>query len=365
VLIGYSDDKFGVVRLSWSRSFGEEGFGAHDVDSALGVDELGDVDVAGGGDEGVSFVAGETGVVGDLFGEEGDHVANGHLGGGFEVFVEAHGDVLGRGFAAGPEEAVGVGEASLVDDELEGAGELGFEGSDVDFAVALASMAVTDFEVGALGVDGDVEGGAGNELLVVHVAAVHPGWGGVVLATLGGGDAHASEEGVEGNVDAGSEVADHFGSVERNDAGFAVGEVVGQEAAAGAEGVAGPGDVDVDFLYADLEDVAGFGFFDGDGAGEDMAAGALFRGGIVFVDVGDVRGDVGCGDAERLEPLWRAAGGEGLDCDGVTGFDGQDGFGLCGIEAPGDGGGSSEEGLGGLLGGRCGNSEECSGAEGG
>ena len=164
-----------------------------------------------------------------------------------------------------------------MDDELEGAGELGFEGGDVDFAVALAGVAVACFEEGAFGVDGDVEGGAGDHLLVVDVAGVHPGWGGVVLAGgLGRGDAHAAEEGMERDVDAGGEVADHLFAVEGDDAGVAVGEVVGEEAAAGAEAVAGPGDVDVDFLNADFEDVAGFGFGDGDGAGEDVAAGAFF-----------------------------------------------------------------------------------------
>ena len=88
------------------RGYGrcEEGFGAHDVDTALGINELGDVDVAGGGDEGVGFIAGDVGMVGILLGEKGDHVADGHLGGGFEVFVETHGDVLRWGFGAGPEE---------------------------------------------------------------------------------------------------------------------------------------------------------------------------------------------------------------------------------------------------------------------
>jgi len=150
---------------------------------------------------------------------------------------------------------------------------------------------------------------------------------------------------VEGDVDAGSEVADHLCAVERDDAGFAVGEVVGEEAAAGAEGVAGPGDVEVDLLNADFEDVAGFGFGDGDGAGEDMAAGSFLCCGVVFVDVVDVGGDVGFGDAEGFETFRRAAGGEGLDGDGVTGVNGEDGFGLRGVEAPGDRGGGGEEGL--------------------
>jgi len=345
---------------------GEELFGAHDVDAALGVDELGDVDVAGGGDEGVGVVSGEPGVAGNLvwnlFGEEGDHVADGHLGCGFEVLVEAHGDVLGGGFGSGPEKVL-----IFVDYELEGAGELGFEGGDVDFAVALAGVAVADFEESAFGVDGDVEGGAGDHLFVVDVAGVHPGWGGVVLAGgLGWGDAHAAEEGVEGDVDARGEVADHGGAVEGDDAGAAVGEVVGEEAAASTEAVAGPGDVDVDFFDTDFEDVAWFSFGDGDGAGEDVAAGAFFAGGVVFVDVGDVGWDVGFGDAEGLEALGGAAGGEGLDGDGVAGVNGEDGSGLGGVEAPGDRGGCGEESLVllRLLG--CGrDGEECSDAQGG
>ncbi len=92
----------------------------------------------------------------------------------------------------------------FVNDELEGAGELGFEGGDVDFAVALAGVAVACFEERALGVDGDVQGGAGDHLLVVDVAGVHPGWGGVVLAGgLGWGRCPCCRRRVEGNVDAG------------------------------------------------------------------------------------------------------------------------------------------------------------------
>src|SRR5271154_6290736 len=87
---------------------------------------------------------------------------------------------------------------------------------------------------------------------------------------------------MQGDVDAGGEVADHLVAVEGDDPGVAVGEVVGEKAAARAEAVAGPGDVDVDFLDADFEDVAGFGFGDGDGAGEDVAAGTFFCGGGGF-----------------------------------------------------------------------------------
>jgi hypothetical protein len=52
-------------------------------------------------------------------------------------------------------------------------------------------------------------------------------------------------------------VADHLVAVEGDEAGVAVGEVVGEEAAAGAEGVAGPGDVDAVFLNAEFEESPG------------------------------------------------------------------------------------------------------------
>ena len=338
---------------------GEEIFGAHDMDTALGINELCDIDVTGNRDKGVGVIAGEVGVVRILLGEEGDHVADGHLGGDFEVFVEAHGDVLGGGFGAGPEEML-----VLMHDELEGTGELGFEGGDVDFAIALAGVTVADFKESALCVDGEEYGGASGKFLVVHVAAVHPGWSGVVASGgFGRCDAHATEEGMERNVDAGGEVADHLFAVERNKTGVTIGEVVGEKAAADAEGVTGPGDVDVDFLDAEFEDIARLGSIDGDGAGEDVAAGAFFRGGDFGIDIGDVGRDIGFGDAEGLEALGRAAGGEGLDGNGVAGFNGENGFGTGGVVAPGYCRGGGEEGLGGLLRpGRAGR-EKCSGAE--
>ena len=155
---------------------------------------------------------------------------------------------------------------------------------------------------------------------------------------------------MEGDGDTGGEGAGHLVAVEGDDAGVGVGEVVGQEAAAGSEAVACPGDVDGDLLDADFEDIAGFGLFDGYGAGEDVAAGAALGCGDFGVDVGYVGGDVGLGYAEGFEAVGWAAGGKGLDDDGVAGVDGEDGFGAGGVVAPGYGGGRGEESLG-LLGG--------------
>ena len=53
-----------------------------------------------------------------------------------------------------------------------------------------------------------------------------------------------------------------------------------------------------------------------------MAAGAFFAGWDFGVNIGDVGRDVGISDAEGLEALGCAAGGEGLDFDSVTGVDG-------------------------------------------
>src|SRR6185437_11046692 len=113
----------------------------------------------------------------------------------------------------------------------------------------------------------------------------------------------------------------------------------------GAEAVAGEVGVELNFEDADLEDVAGFGFSDGDGAGEDMAAGAAVFFGDLFVDGVEPCGDLGGGDALMFEALGRAAGGGGLHDDGVAGVDGEDGLGVRGVEAPGDGGGRGEEGF--------------------
>jgi hypothetical protein len=317
------------------------------------VDELGDVDVAGYGDEGVGVGAAEGGVGGAHggAGEEGDHVANGHLGGALEVLVEAHGDVGGGGDGARPFEPVGGRErvrcGGFVEDELEGAGELGFERGDVDLAVSLVGVAVADLEVGAPGVDGEEDCGAGDEVLVVHVAAVHPGRGGVGAAAGGDGDAHGPEEGVQWDVDAGGEVADHLLAVKRDELLARVGEVVGEEAAADAEAVAGPRDVYVDLLDADFEDVAGGCAFNRDGAGEEVAAGAAVGGvGLVVEDGLDPGGDVGGGDAAGDEILGVAAGGEGLDGDGVAGVDGEGGFEGAAVGSPDDGVGGGEEGFG-------------------
>ena len=45
----------------------EQGFGAHDMDAAVGIDELSDVDVTGNRNKRVGVIASDVGVVGILF----------------------------------------------------------------------------------------------------------------------------------------------------------------------------------------------------------------------------------------------------------------------------------------------------------
>ena len=166
-------------------------------------------------------------------------------------------------------------------------------------------------------------------------------------ADSGGAMPMEPKKGWRGMSMPGAKSAVMLGAVEGDDLGAAVGEVVGEEAAAGAEAVAGEVGVDVDFQDADFEDVAGFGFFDGDGAGEDVAAGAAVGLRDSGVEGGEPGGDlVGGGRLRRLEAVGRAAGGGGLHDDGVAGVDGEDGLGVGGVVAPGDGGGGGEEGGG-------------------
>lgn len=305
------------------------------MDAYVAVYELGDVEVDGDAGKHVGVVAGHV-----LFGdEEVDHVAEGVFGGLFQVGAEAHADVVGGCFSARPEQRL-----LFVDDEAKGTGEEGFHGGDVDFAVALTGVAVARDEEGTGGGDRDVKSGAGDELFVVHVAGVGEGWC-AVNAARSGGDAHAAEKGMQRDVDARSEVTDHFVAVERDDAVAAVGELHRKEAAVEAEAVAREVGIDGDFEDLDFEEVAGFGFGDGDGAGENVAAGAFVFVGVILVDGIVVGGNIGGFYALFDHAVVRAAGGEGLDGDGVAGMYGEGGLDAGGVVAPLDGGGCGEEGV--------------------
>ncbi len=143
---------------------------------------------------------------------------------------------------------------------------------DADFAIALCGVAVAAAEERAGDEDGEIECGAGGELADVEIAAEGAGWAGAEATGVGAGYSHDSEKGTEG----------YGGWEERG--GLICFEIPVEEIR-GAEAVfeeaeafydAGPapavmlGGEDVD-----LEDVAGGGVFDPDGAGEGVDAGAV------------------------------------------------------------------------------------------
>src|SRR5690348_1245596 len=130
---------------------------ADGVDAHVAVHELRDVDIDGDAGEHVCVVAGEM----LLRDEEVDHVADGHFRGGLQVRAEAHADVAGGRLSARPEQML-----ILVDNEAEGAGEEGLQRRNVDFAIALTGVPIADFEERSFRVDGNVEGGSGDEFLV-------------------------------------------------------------------------------------------------------------------------------------------------------------------------------------------------------
>src|SRR6185437_1840884 len=152
------------------------------------------------------------------------------------------------------------------------------------------------------GEGGEVDERAGDQVLVIHVAAHQVGRGRAVLAVgRGRGHAHAAEKRTHGDGDAGGEVGEHGLPVERDDAhGAQAGHV--EKAAGGAEGVVGVGDAALDFEDVNGKRVAGLGALDIDGAGEDVTAGAALVARDVGVDLLQggldlVIGDAGAGQA--------------------------------------------------------------------
>src|SRR5439155_19117673 len=270
------------------RSFGrsdKDGFGEHHVDAFVAVDEFGDVEIGGDAREHVGIVAREM-----LFrDEEIDHLADGERGAGVQVIVEAHGDVVRGCFGARPLQA-----HVLAHDELKRADERSFESGNVHFAVALSGVAVADLEERAGSVHGNVERGAGDEVLVIEIARHNPRRSAVEAArAFRRGVAHAAEKRMQGNLDARREFRDHAFFIQRNNFYFRVRIIVRQIAAPRTERVVGVRNRQLDRQDFYFENVAGFRAFDVNRAGQNVPARAF-----VLYLVGNV--------AQRLlDLLWR------------------------------------------------------------
>src|SRR6202158_5760132 len=215
-----------------------------------------------------------------LFGdEEIDHLADGERGAGVQVIVEAHGDVVGGRFGARPFQM-----HVLAYDELKGADEGSFKSGDVHFAVALSGVAVADFKERTRRMHGKIERGAGDEILVIEIAAHNPRRSAVEAArAFRWRVAHTAEKRMQWNLDAWGEFSDHALFVEWNNFYFRVRIIVGQIAAARPECIVGVRNRQFDGENSHFERIADFRAFDVNRSGEDVPAGAF-----VFHLVGDV-----------------------------------------------------------------------------
>ncbi len=162
------------------------------------------------------------------------------------------------------------------DRQAEAAGKPGLEGRDADLAVPLHPVAVAGEEQGTLGQDGEIEGRAGLQLLVVHVAA--EGAGHVRDAAppgLGRRHRHDAEKGLERQLRAPGQGGDPARPVDPGMDGLIVGELVGQRAQQRHHGHEAPVLVDLNVQDVDLQHVAGLGPAHEGGAGQDVGAGPL------------------------------------------------------------------------------------------
>src|SRR5271163_370494 len=262
--------------------------------------------------------------------QEIDHLADGQRGAGVEVVVEAHGDVVRGGFGARPLQV-----QVLADDELERADERSLERGDVHFAVALAGVAVANFKERPGRVYGNVQRGAGDEVLVIEIAGHDPRWTAVEAArAFRRRVAHAAKKGMQRNLNARSEFRDHALRIQRNNFYFRVRIVVGQIATAGAEGVVGVRNREFDRENFYFQHVADFRAFDEDGSSEDVPA----RPFVVHLvsNVAQRLLDLLGRQTRIFQPL-RAVRDQRLNLHRVAGLDAQHRRGLRVVVAPRDG----------------------------
>ncbi len=156
--------------------------------------------------------------------------------------------------------------------EAEAADQAGLDGVDAHLAVALGGVAVADREQRILHEHRQVERGAGDELLVVHVAAE--------LARL---DArhrapgprrrvrHHAEERAQRNLGAPRQPADHAVALQRHMDHLRLGEVIGQGAFERTHPRVAPVVVERDVLDVDLQHLPGPRPAHGDRAGAHVA----------------------------------------------------------------------------------------------
>src|ERR1700723_3306891 len=153
-----------------------------------------------------------------------------------QIRTKPHADVMGGSFGSWPQQML-----VLVDDKLKSASQEGLERGDVDLAVALGGVPVAHLKERSLDMHRYVQRRSGNQLLVIHIARMHP-WRTAVDAAgrFRRRDAHAPEERMQRNLDSRSKLPDHLLPIQRNDLGSPVRIIVGQKTTPGSESVTGP-----------------------------------------------------------------------------------------------------------------------------
>ena len=143
-----------AVIQTLARSLGsEDRLRDHAVDALGAVDRLGDVVIDRNARDHVCLLAAK---LRKPPGDEGDCLADGDFHGLFEVGVEAHHDPVRGGLCAGP------GDLHVfAHDQLEPSTQARLNCATIDLALTLDSVAVTDREERARGMDRHVEGRPG------------------------------------------------------------------------------------------------------------------------------------------------------------------------------------------------------------
>src|SRR5580700_6179144 len=172
---------------------------------------------------------------------------------------------------------------------------------------------------------GNEKRGSGYQFLVIEIAGVNPRRSAIHFARgWWRSDAHAAEERFERKLNARSEGPDFARSVQGNDLHPGTLEFIGQEAGASAKVVISVRNIHANFANTHLEHVTGLGAFDGDRAGQQMAAGSAVVLGDLLVYGPQLRWDLVRWHAGLLQTL--RISGDGLDLDRIAGVNRQHRF---------------------------------------
>ena len=234
------------------------------MDALVAVDHLRDAQVRGEACQRVGLIAVEP----DARANEIEHLAQRNHHAVVEIGVERHRDHVRGRFSHGPFQPHVVAHR-----EAKGSGQPSLDRRDTDLAVALHAMTVADREQRAVDEDRQIERGAGDELLVVEVAAVPArGRGRDHAPGRRRRRAHHAEERRQRHLLSPRQPPALACAIEHDVDVAIVGKVVGQGAGERAHGVVAPVVEHIDRLDVDLKHLSRFGALDRDRSGQDVGS---------------------------------------------------------------------------------------------